>query len=151
MPISGSDNKQSRLSSRQKWLSGALRTVKNQDIIFLDPDNGFQVKSVPQHADKGVKYVFWDEVNKFYAEDRTLVIYHHLNRTLPSRDQIQLKLEEFRTNLPRGKAAIPLLFKRGSHRVFFIVPAKRHRSLISDRLREMSISAWAPHIELFGL
>ena len=151
MPITGVENKKARLSMRRKWLSDALDAAQNRDIIFLDPDNGFQVKSVPKHADKAVKYIFWDELNEFCAEDRTLVIYHHLNRTLPSRDQIQLKLEEFRNNLPRGEATIPLLFKRGSHRVFFIVPAHRHRSLVSDRLRKMRISAWAPHIELFGL
>lgn len=128
----------------------ALEAVKTCDIIFLDPDNGIQVKSVKRHADKGVKYVFWDEVKKFADENRTLVIYHHLNRTTKSRDQIKVKLQEFRSNLPRGDTIIPLLFKRGSHRVFFIAPSRAHYSLISTRLRGMKFSDWAPHIELYG-
>ncbi len=151
MPIAGFENKQARLTARRKWLLNALDAVENRDIIFLDPDNGFQVKSVERHADKGVKYVFWDEVKQFSDEDKTLVIYHHLNRTMKSRDQIAVKLNEFRSNMPRGDAVMPLLFKRGSHRVFFIIPSNTHRSLISARLRDMKASDWSPHIELFGL
>ena len=151
MPVAGIANKQARLYKRQDWLSDALNAVENRDIVFLDPDNGFQVKSVKRHADKGVKYVFWDEAEQFSDENRTLVIYHHLNRTMKSRDQITVKIEEYRSNLPRGDTVIPLLFKRGSHRVFFIVPSRTHSSLISNRLRDMKASDWAPHIELFGL
>jgi hypothetical protein len=151
MPITGSKNKLARLMRRRKWLLDATDSVENCDIIFLDPDNGFQVKSVKQHADRGVKYIFWDEVKQFSNEAKTLVIYHHLNRTMKSRDQIMAKLDEFRNKLPRGETVIALLFKRGSHRVFFIVPSNIHRSLISTRLRNMGTSNWAPHIELFGL
>lgn len=151
MPITGFENKQLRLAIRRKWLLDAVDTVENRDIIFLDPDNGFQVKSVNRHADKGVKYVFWDEAKQFSDKHKTLVIYHHLNRTMKSKDQIKVKLQEFQSNLPRGDTVIPLLFKRGSHRVFFVVPSKKHRSLLSTRLREMSTSDWSPHIELFGV
>lgn len=107
MPIAGFENKEARLTSRQKWLLGAHDAVENQDIIFLDPDNGFQVKSVKRHADKRVKYVFWDEAKQFSDENKTLVIYHHLNRTMKSRDQIMVKMEEFRSKLPRGDTVIP--------------------------------------------
>ena len=149
MPIAGLENKQARLTTRRKWLLDALDAVKNRDIIFLDPDNGFEVKSVKRHADKGVKYIFWNEAEQFSDETKTLVIYHHLNRTMKSRDQIMVKLAEFSSKMPRGDTVIPLLFKRGSHRVFFIVPASTHRALISTRLRDMTASDWAPHIELF--
>ena len=151
MPIAGPENKLARLTKRRFWLLNACDAVENCDIIFLDPDNGFQVKSVKRHTDKGVKYVFWDEAKQFYDENKTLVIYHHLNRTTKSRDQITMKLQEFRDTLPRGDTTIPLLFKRGSHRVFFIVPSSSHSSLIATRLREMRASDWAPHIEIFGL
>lgn len=151
MPIVGFENRQARLAKRRKWLSDALDAVGNRDVVFLDPDNGLQIKSVKQYADKGVKYVFWNEAKQFSDDTKTLVIYHHLNRTMKSRDQIAAKLQEFQNNLPRGDTVISLLFKRGSHRVFFIVPSSTHRSLMSTRLQEMKTSNWAPHIELFGL
>lgn len=151
MPIMGVENRNARLSARKKWLLEAHKTVKVRDVIFLDPDNGFQVKSVQKHADKGPKYVFWDEARRFLDEAKTLVVYHHLNRTKTSKAQIETKIQEFKINLPSGEAVIPVLFKRGSHRVFFVIPSKAHQSVIKTRLHEMQNSHWAPHIEVFGL
>ncbi len=151
MPVSGAENRNARLQARKKWLLAARKKVKSSDLVFLDPDNGFQIKSVQQHADKGPKYVFWDEARQFSGNANTLVIYHHLNRTRTSREQIETKIQEFKSNLPSGESVIPVLFKRGSHRVFFVVPSKNHRALIEARLHEMQTSPWAPHIEVFGL
>ncbi len=150
-PKVGVNSRQARLIKREKWLLNAVETVMNCDVIFLDPDNGLEVKSVKRHANRAVKYVYWDEAEQFFDKGKSLVIYHHLNRTAKSRDQITKKLYEFRRKLPRGDTVIPLLFKRGSHRVFFIIPTSMYGSLISTRLREMKISEWGPHIELFGL
>lgn len=149
MPINGVENRNARLSARKKWLLEAHKTVKLSDVIFLDPDNGFQIKSVQRHTDKGTKYVFWDEACQFFDDAKNLVIYHHLNRTKTSREQIETKIQEFKINLPDGEAVIPVLFKRGSHRVFFVVPSKAHRQLMNSRLNEMQNSNWAPHIEVF--
>ncbi|HER26844.1 MAG TPA: hypothetical protein ENI69_07020 [Rhodospirillales bacterium] len=151
MPISGDENRSARLSARKKWLLEAHKTVRDCDIVFLDPDNGFQIKSIPQHADKGPKYVFWDEANHFLGDANTLVIYHHLNRTKTSREQINIKVQEFKTNLSGGNTVFPVLFKRGSHRVFFVVPSIKDRTLIETRLRELQTSLWAPHMEVFSL
>jgi hypothetical protein len=151
LPIRGVENRSARLSVRRKWLLDAHKTVKASDIIFLDPDNGFQIKSVKRHADKGPKYVYWDEVEHFLNSAKTLVVYHHLNRTMKSRKQIEVKLHEFSTNLPAARLVVPVLFKRGSHRVFFVIPSESHKSLILSRLREMQNSPWATHIEVIGL
>lgn len=151
MPINGVKNRNARLSARNNWLLEAHKSVKLSDIIFLDPDNGFQIKSVQRHSDKGAKYVFWEEANQFFDNTKSLVIYHHLNRTKTSKEQIEIKIQEFKTNLPNGEGVIPVLFKRGSHRVFFVVPSKAHRPLIKNHLQEMQNSHWASHIEIFGL
>ena len=148
--ISGSNGKQARLQKRKGWVTDAYGSVKDRDLVFLDPDNGFEVKSVPRHADKGVKYLFWDEAEQFADGDRTLVIYHHLNRTMSSKNQVAIKLKEFQTKLPRADAVIPMLFKRGSHRVFFVLPSKAHSSLISDRLQGMVNSPWQTHTEILA-
>ena len=151
LPITGIKNRIARLSVRKIWLSAAHKTVKASDVIFLDPDNGFQVKSVQRHADKGPKYVFWDEAKQFLDGAKTLVVYHHLNRTKTSKQQIEQKIQEFKINLPGRETVISVLFKRGSHRVFFVFFPKAHRSLIKTRLHELRNSHWAPHIEVFGL
>lgn len=149
MPILGPDNRSKRLAVRSAWVERSFNAIKNQDILFLDPDNGFEIKSVKRHADKGPKYVFWDEVSHFLSSDKTLVIYHHLNRTMTSAEQIAIKQQEFKNNLPDHTNVTPILFKRGSHRVFFVIHSKQHVTTTLSRIKEFEQSDWAPHIEVF--
>lgn len=151
MPTIGTDSKSVRLAIRTSWVSRAVQTVQGKDVVFLDPDNGLEVTSVKRHLDKGPKYVFWDEAEQFVGHHRTLIIYHHLNRTMSSRDQVRTKVKEFAQRLPSGDTVLPVLFKRGSHRVFFVLPAKSHKSVVNTRLRELSTSPWGPHLEVGGL
>ncbi|WP_417320951.1 hypothetical protein [Emcibacter sp.] len=139
-------DRRTRLKHRDSWILKAVETIGNQDVIFLDPDNGLEVKSVPIHAPKAPKYVFWDELEKFHSLGKTLVVYHHLNRTLKSREQIAIKLEEFQNEIGE-RPVIPVLFKRGSHRVFFVIPSENHEDIIKFRVEKFAQSSWAPHVE----
>lgn len=148
MPITGKAARDARHQHRVDWVERALKASAKSDVVFLDPDNGFEIKSVKKHTDKGPKYVFWDEFQKFQSRDQTIVVYHHLNRTLKSRDQISIKLDQFKDIIGANKV-IPVLFKRGSHRVFFVIPSNKHKSIIEERLGSYEKSLWAPHIEIF--
>ncbi len=143
-------SKQQRQGLRNSWLDGALNETRDKDIVFLDPDNGFEVKSVPIHSLKSNKYVYWHEAGRFLNRGNTVVIYHHLNRTMKADEQIRQKMEEFEYLLPSGATAIPILFRRGSLRVFFVFPSKAHCSLISARLDSMMRGPWAQHMELIN-
>lgn len=148
MPIIGVENKSKRIVKRKSWIQQTYESIKDQDIIFLDPDNGFEIKSVKRHTDKGPKYVFWDEAEHFLSGDKTLVIYHHLNRTMTSADQIKIKLKEFSEKLPKHTDVTPILFKRGSHRVFFVIHNKRNIHITHSRIEEMRHSPWADHLKV---
>lgn len=137
-----------RAAHREKWISSAVAAVEGAELVFLDPDNGLEVKSVKQLSRKGPKYVYWDDVKKFSNKAQTLVIYHHLNRTMTSFKQVDLKVKEFNRRLPQESSIIPVLFKRGSHRVFFVLPSPGHEALIINRLEGMAASSWAPHIDV---
>ena len=78
---------------RSEWLDRAIEKVRDCDVVFLDPDVGFQPPSVPASRKDAVKYVLWNEAAQFAESHRrqTLVFYHHLNRTKPTLDQIDEK------------------------------------------------------------
>ena len=42
--------------SRDKWHLKALKKLSKQDVIFLDPDNGLEVKSTNPYSKNGNKY-----------------------------------------------------------------------------------------------
>ena len=48
--------------SRDKWHLEALKKLGKQDVIFLDPDNGLEVKSTNPYSKNGNKYTTYKEV-----------------------------------------------------------------------------------------
>lgn len=50
------------------------------DLIFFDPDNGLEIKSVQKGKRNSSKYVFWDEVRTFYEKGHSIMIYQHFPR-----------------------------------------------------------------------
>ena len=99
---------------------------------------------------RGVKYIFWDEARLFSDSNKsqTVIFYHHLSRNKTSKEQMVDKVDEIRSKLRGGNRVIPILFKRGSHRVFFVIPTKHHCGLVSSRIREMSDGPCGDHFEL---
>ena len=138
---------------RPGWLGQAIDMVRDCDVAFLDPDIGFQPPSVGPGSKKAVQYVLWTEAERFSEsqERQTLIFYHHLNRTKRWADQIDDKLHEIRSRLGGGESAIPLLFKRGTGRVFFVVPSEEHRDLVTSRVLGMVQDAhWSKHARIAG-
>src|SRR5712671_1580419 len=65
---------------RAVWLRGAMHATKGTDIVFLDPDNGLEVKSTTALSIKGPKYVFLDDISPYLQRRQSLVVYQHLAR-----------------------------------------------------------------------
>jgi hypothetical protein len=53
----------------------SIETLKNQDIIFFDPDNGIEVSSM-KNAEK-YKYVSYRLLVKFWNLGKSLIVYQH--------------------------------------------------------------------------
>lgn len=135
--------------SRPEWLGRAIEKFHDCDVVFLDPDRGFQPPSVQAGHKNAVQYVLWDEAEQFVGFQRrqTLVCYHHLNRTKPWPEQIDEKIREIGSRIAGGDAAIPVLFRRGTGRVFFVLPSEQHHDLVASRVRAMAEDAcWRRHM-----
>src|SRR5258708_6339015 len=110
-PISRDD----RSRYRADWLDHCLKLTERCDLVFFDPDNGLEIASVPKHHPNAGKYVYWDELAPFWQRGQTLLVYHHLNRTMPAGRQVHNLRDRFRARLS-GATAMPLAFRRGSCR-----------------------------------
>src|SRR5579863_2773512 len=111
----------------------------------FDPDNGIECQSLSRTASAGPKYVFWDEIGAFTTRGQTVVIYHHLNRTLSSADQVKLLRLQFGDRMPPGFTTMDVVFKRGTRRAYFIACAAGHRDILNRRLAKMLTTRWANH------
>lgn len=58
-------------SERSKWHANALSELAGSDLIFLDPDNGFEVASMTRRTEP--KYALFDEARDYYERGQIVV------------------------------------------------------------------------------
>ena len=143
----GSRLREQRIARRRSWLQDALELTSGCDVVFIDPDNGLEVKVGP-YQKRGPKYAFFDELLPYLQRNQSLVIYHHIARRGSALDQIKGRLAQIEGLL--GYRASAMLYHRGSARAFFIVPVQRHREILFSRSEKFLCSPWARHFELVG-
>lgn len=63
---------------RKKYFEQFLKFSGRTGLVFFDPDNGLEVKSVGYGARTSSKYLFWNEVRSAFLASHSLLIYQHL-------------------------------------------------------------------------
>ena len=139
-----------RISYRIRWSSKALEATLGCDVIFVDPDNGLEVKSVKSHQKTGPKYTFFEELVPFVKRGQSLVIYHHLCRSGPAEVQVHERLDQLKEKLGIDNI-YALLYKRGTLRAFFIIPSSEHIELLTARgIRLTRTLPWNEHFSVIA-
>ncbi len=134
-----------RLSMRKEWFRGAQEATASAQLIFFDPDNGVECKSVIRTRLKGPKYVFWDDLESFSAREQSLVVYHHFNFSSPATDQVTRLLSAFRSHMPENYQISSATFTRGARRAFFLAAAPKHSKVLANRLSSLFKDRWGRH------
>lgn len=149
MPNNSPAARNDRIGYRKRWSSKALEATLGCDVVFVDPDNGLEVRSVKSHQKTGPKYTFFEELVPFVNRGQSLVIYHHLCRSGPAEVQVKERLDQLKEKLGVDNI-FALLYKRGTLRVFFIVPSSEHIELLKARgIRLTQTSPWKEHFSVF--
>ena len=143
--INGVGSRERRAARRKQWVEQTLARMAGCDIVFVDPDNGLEVKARPYHK-RGPKHVFFHELSQYTQRDQSVVIYHHIGRNGSAQEQIRERLTQIGERL--GRAAIALRYRRGTARAFFIVPAQRHKEILGSRVARFQESSWKRHFKL---
>jgi len=67
-------------SGRSSWFNSLTQLAQGCDFVFLDPDNGLEVKSKAYGKKNSSKFLYWREVETFWASGKSLLIYQHFIR-----------------------------------------------------------------------
>lgn len=67
-------------SERRSWFDSLFEQAQESDLVFLDPDNGLEVRSTPYGRKKSSKYLYWCEVKELWSSGKSLLIYQHFIR-----------------------------------------------------------------------
>jgi len=136
-----------RTLQRETWLSRCLYKTINCDIVFFDPDNGIETQSITKRHPKSGKYIFWDELRPFAERGQSMVVYHHTNRTAPVSVQLAQMGDRLRAEHPEAEVILPMVFRRGSVRVFWLVLQAGHAELVRSRSQTFLAQGWTEHFE----
>ncbi len=68
------------LSGRRAWFAMLNQRAQGTHLVFLDPDNGLEVKSTAYGEKGSSKYLYWREVEALWASGKSLMIYQHFPR-----------------------------------------------------------------------
>ena len=141
-----------RRAHRAEWATRARLAVAEKDIVFADPDNGFEVSSCASHHASGGKYAFFAELREIINRNQSLVVYHHLNRRRSAAKEIRARFEDIRKEFGRDQDVFALHYHRGTARVFFVVPAPETATLLRRRAEDRIVRGpWGQHFDLLDL
>lgn len=71
--------KEERKKARADWHKKGVEVLKDADLIFLDPDNGFR-ETAPKAIKDAAKYCYASEVADYYNSGANVVFYCHKGR-----------------------------------------------------------------------
>jgi len=66
-----------RIEERNKWFKELKGRTKGVELIFVDPDNGLEIKSVPMGKKNSSKYICWEEIETLWRAGVSLLVYQH--------------------------------------------------------------------------
>ena len=86
------------------------------------------------HRKNGPKFTYLSDLREFWDCGKSLVVYQHINRNGKVPVQIERVAAKIADGLPDAEP-IPLLFHRGSARVFFVIPnpESKHSDVVRER------------------
>lgn len=139
-------NKILEAKSRNKWHSASLKQLHKQDVIFLDPDNGLEVKSTQPYSKHGNKYTTYTEAANYYAQGSTVIIYNHRNRK-PESEYLE-KFYKFE-NMEETKSAkmFYLRASRYSVRDYLFLVQERHLSVLERAIDLFLATGWHRYLK----
>lgn len=103
-------------SSRALWHERGMKALSGADIVFLDPDNGFEVKSASNK--KLPKYSLYDEATDYHRLGKIAVSIQFARQCCPER-----KARDIRKNLYERadyNAPLPVLRGRVAPNILFV-------------------------------
>ena len=134
-----------RREARQEWFRTVLQTVKDTDIVFVDPDNGLESDGLTHGSAKAGKSVLLSELRDLAGPNRCLIVYHHQTRRVGGHSaEIEHWLGRLRSD--GFRAADALRCKLWSPRVFFLLNASEELRQRAARIETdwHRLIAWHP-------
>lgn len=109
------------LRDREAYFVECTEKFASCDLVFFDPDNGLEIKSVSRRHRDSCKFLYWQELASTFASGASVLIYQHFIREERGRFSARMG-EELRSRL--NPAAV--FSFRTPHVLFLLAAQERH-------------------------
>ncbi len=134
-----------RFSERTSWFTRAQEAVRGCELVFLDPDNGLEVRSIGPSSRLAGKYTMVAEIDSLLSAGAGVIFYQHCDRS-PWRAQRARILNQIVSGVNQRDVTIrSVRFGAFGSRAFFCVSAGQDiTQKLNEGLRrfEERISTW---------
>lgn len=128
--------------ARRRYMDDFFGWAKDCDLIFLDPDNGLEVKSTPLGRKDSAKYLYWGELKRAYGTGASVLIYQHF----PREERASYVAKLARKILNRTGAGTVHAFST-AHVLFLLVVQERHARHFGETVANVQ-SKWEGEIRV---
>jgi len=119
---------------RTRWVESGFRALEPVDIVFVDPDNGFETK-IPRHYKRGPKFTYYDEIKGYVGRNQTVVAIQFMGRQVGGVPALASSIRrKLKTKLSIGGDIHALKNRAGKSILYLIIPADYHSTLVSESL-----------------
>jgi len=126
-------------NDRKDWFQDLLSHAKDSDLVFLDPDNGLEVKSKPCGWKNSSKYLYWHEVKALWQQGKSILIYQHF-----CREKRQLFIRRLKEDLKNKTKGSLIAAFTTSRVVFFLVLQPKHQKYYDSIMAHVE-KYWVRH------
>jgi hypothetical protein len=127
--------KDTRRDKRMQWLQQATNSANECNIVFIDPDNGLEIQSIPNiHQINSGKYAYYSEVAELFKNKDACIIYHHMNMNNSHQEQIKFRTQELKDKIVKEGSVFALRFSPYSPRAFFMCVSQQAAPAIRDKI-----------------
>ncbi|MAJ02886.1 MAG: hypothetical protein CMP37_03120 [Rickettsiales bacterium] len=118
-------NKKVTISNRLQWFRDSMLFFKNNDVLFLDPDNGLIVESESKNSKRSIKYINYQEIKDLYDLGKTIFFCQFQSFSTDHKTMLRQKLSKIYKNTNINIQS-PIIRNRCSPNTFYI-------SIIQDK------------------
>lgn len=130
---------------RAAWSQRLLDAARGVDLVFVDPDNGLEIKSKPMGRKGSSKFAAWSEVEALWSLGASVLVYQHFCRE--PREGFTVRLwEELRL---RTGAGFVEAFST-PHVLFLLAGQLRHTDALRDGI-DLGVRLWSRQVAAMGL
>ena len=113
---------------RRSYFARMHEQFADADLIFFDPDNGLEIKSLPLGRKQSSKFLYWHELVGAFESGKSVLLYQHFIRE--KRDRFTFRLS---SEIAYRLGAAQTFSFRTARVVFFLASQQKHAEFFKER------------------